>query len=192
MKKLYFLLFTILTVSLSFSQGTETFDNFTETGSSYATGTFLGQDGSTWNYVESRGDQTITGKSIMLGKDRPTQAEVYSGTIAGGVGTISFNYQQAFSTNVNLDFLVNDILITSVTSTSEQGVTKASGSITVNQPGDVVIKFQNPTGGGQVTIDDITWTGFTGSASPIISITSPSDNVIGSSTISSPPINGKS
>ena len=77
MKKLYFLLLTCCMVSLSFSQGTETFDNFAETGSSYADGTFTGQDGSTWTYVQARGDQSITGKSIMLGRNRTPQAEVY-------------------------------------------------------------------------------------------------------------------
>ena len=107
MKKLYFLLFTFLITSFSFSQGTENFDNFTETGSSYASGTFTGQDGSTWTYVQSRGDQSITDKSIMLGRNRSPQAEVYSGSISGGVGTINFNYQRAFSTNVNLNILVN-------------------------------------------------------------------------------------
>ncbi|RED44771.1 T9SS type A sorting domain-containing protein [Seonamhaeicola aphaedonensis] len=170
MKKLYFLFFALLTTSLNFSQGTETFDNFAETGSSYADGTFTGQDGSTWTYVQSRGDQSITGKSIMLGRNRTPQAEVYSGTISGGVGTISFNYEQAFSTNVNLNVLINDVVYGNVTSSAEAGVTKASGSITVNQPGDVVIKFTSVNNSdGQVTIDDITWTGYTGSATPTIS-----------------------
>ncbi|TWO33737.1 T9SS type A sorting domain-containing protein [Seonamhaeicola sediminis] len=170
MKKLYFLFFALLTASLSFSQGTETFDNFAETGSSYADGTFTGQDGSSWTYVQSRGDQSITGKSLMLGRNRTPQAEVYSGTISGGVGTISFNYEQAFSTDVNLNILINDVVYGNVTSSGEQGVTKPSGSITVNQPGDVVIKFISVNNSdGQVTIDDITWTGYTGSATPTIS-----------------------
>jgi hypothetical protein len=177
MKKLYILFFTLLTASFSFAQGNETFDGFTATGSSYTDGTFTGQDGSTWTYVQSRGDQSITGKSIMLGRSRTPQAEVYSGTISGGVGTISFNYQQAFSTAVNLNVLVNDIVYGTVTS-SDQTV-QNSGSITVNQPGDVVIKFISVTNtDGQVTIDDVIWTGFTGSATPAIAVSSPSDNSI--------------
>ena len=175
MKKLYFLLLTCCMVSLSFSQGTETFDNFAETGSSYADGTFTGQDGSTWTYVQARGDQSITGKSIMLGRNRTPQAEVYSGTIAGGVGTITFNYQQAFSTSVNLNVLVNGIVYGTVTSTDQ--TVQSSGTITVNQPGDVVIKFISVNNSdGQVTIDDVVWTGYTGSATPTIAVTSPSDN----------------
>ncbi|MDG1715928.1 T9SS type A sorting domain-containing protein [Lacinutrix sp.] len=177
MKKIYFLLLTLLISSLSFSQGTETFDNFTETGSSYADGTFMGNDGSTWTYVQSRGDQSITGKSIMLGRNRTPQAEVSSGTITGGIGTISFNYQRTFSTNVNLNILVNGLVVGNVTSTD--GTVQNSGTITVNQPGDVIIKLISVNNSdGQVTIDDIVWTGFTGAATPILSISSPSDNQI--------------
>ena len=157
MKKIYFLLLMVFICFNSFSQGTETFENFTETGSSYATGTFTGNDGSTWNYVQSRGDQSITDKSIMLGKDRTPQSEVFSGTISGGIGTISFNYKRAFSTNVNLNILVNDIVVGNVVTTD--ATVQNSGAITVNQAGNVVIKFVNLSGGGQVTIDDITWTG---------------------------------
>ena len=60
-------LFTIV-AQLSFGQGLETFDNFDAIGTSYQTGTFLGQDGSEWNYIQSRGDIEITGKALMLGK----------------------------------------------------------------------------------------------------------------------------
>lgn len=159
MKKIYFLLLTILMSSVSFAQGTETFDNFAETGSSYANGTFTGNDGSTWTYVQSRGDQSITGKSLMLGRNRTPQAELTSGVITGGIGTISFNYQRAFSTAVNLNILVNDVVVGNVTS-SDANVYN-SGSITVNEPNNAVIKFISVNNSdGQVTIDDITWTGF--------------------------------
>ena len=159
MKNLYFLLFTFLITSLSSGQGTENFDNFTETGQSYSSGTFTGQDGSTWTYVQSRGDQSITDKSIMLGRNRSPQAEVYSGSISGGVGTINFNYQRAFSTNVNLNILVNDVVVGNVSSTD--GTVQNSGTITVNEPGNVVLKFISVNNSdGQVTIDDISWTSF--------------------------------
>ena len=170
MKNLYFLLFTFLITSLSSGQGTENFDNFTETGSSYASGTFTGQDGSTWTYVQSRGDQSITDKSIMLGRNRSPQAEVYSGSISGGVGTINFNYQRAFSTNVNLNILVNDVVVGNVSSTDE--TVQNSGTITVNEPGNVVLKFISVNNSdGQVTIDDISWTSFPSNCNPPTDIT---------------------
>ncbi len=107
MKKIYFLILVLFTSVSTFSQGNETFDNFPSTTSSYVDGSFLGQDGSTWTHTQCRGDVSITGQSIMIGRNRTPQSEFYSGTIAGGVGTISFNYMQAFGTNVNLNVLVN-------------------------------------------------------------------------------------
>lgn len=179
MKKIYFLILVLFTSVSSFSQGNETFDNFPSTTSSYVDGSFLGQDGSTWTHTQCRGDVSITGQSIMIGRNRSPQSEFYSGTIAGGVGTISFNYMQAFGTNVNLNVLVNDVVVGNVTSSGEQNVVKASGAITVNQPGDVVIKFINVNNSdGQVVIDDVVWTGYTGAASPNLVISSPSDNSV--------------
>ncbi len=154
-----FMAFFLLLSFNSFGQGTETFENLDLTGTSYSTGTFVGQDGSTWNYVQSRGDGEITGKAIMLGKDRDPQAEVYSGTITGGMGTLTFDYMQAFSSNVNLQVLVNDVVVGTVTSDGEANVVKSSGAIEANVAGDFVIKFTNPTGGGQVVIDNVVWTG---------------------------------
>lgn len=176
MKKIYFLLFTIIS-TFSFAQGTETFEGFSLEGNSYDNGTFTGQDGSTWTYTQSRGDYEITGQALMLGRNRTPQAELYSGTIPGGVGEISFSYMQAFGSDVNLNVLVNDVVVGTVTSSDEADAVKASGVITVDQPGDVVIKFINVENtDGQVVIDDIVWTSAEGTAEPSISITNPSDN----------------
>ena len=162
MKKLFFLFtLSLLLVSLAWAQGLETFDNLPETGSRFADGTFLGQDGSTWTYTQIRSDFDVTGNSLMLGRNRDHQANVYSGTIANGIGVLNFNYMQAFSTNVNLNVLVNDVVVGNVTSSSEQEVIKNSGDITVNVPGDFVIKFINANNSdGQVCIDDVSWTGY--------------------------------
>ncbi len=143
-------------------QGLETFANFGATGTSYQDGSFEGQDGSTWTYVQCRGDYTITGKALMLGRNRAPQSNVYSGTISGGIGILSFNYSQAFATNVNLNVLVNDVVVGNVKSLAEQGVTKNSGNIIVNVEGDFVLKFINVLNGdGQVVIDDVAWTAYT-------------------------------
>ncbi|RSK41845.1 lamin tail domain-containing protein [Mangrovimonas spongiae] len=169
MKKLYFLVFVLIGLNYGYSQGTETFDNFPETGSSYADGTFTGNDGSTWTYVQSRGDSEITGHALMLGRDRSPQAEVYSGSISGGIGTLTFNYMQAFSTNVNLNVLVNGNVVGTVTSDGEQGVVKSSGTITVNEAGSFDLKFISVNNSdGQVTIDDITWTAFSTSCGVLL------------------------
>ncbi len=167
-------LFTIV-AQLSFGQGLETFDNFTATGSSYQDGTFLGQDGSEWNYIQSRGDVEITGKALMLGRNRTPQANVYSGTISNGIGTLNFDYMQAFSSNVNLNILVNDVVVGNVTSSGEQNVIKNSGEIEVNISGDFFVKFMSVNNSdGQVVIDNVTWTSGSGN-----SVASPQFNPIG-------------
>lgn len=140
--------------------GMETFDNLTITGSSYTNGTFLGQDGSEWTFQKCRGDGTITGKSIMLGRNQNPHSNVYSGTIPNGCGTIEFDYMQAFGTAVNLNVLVNDVVVGTVTSSGEQNVVKHSDVFPVNVSGDFVIKFINvANSNGQVVIDNVSWTG---------------------------------
>ena len=136
----------------------ETFDNFDATGTSYLTGTFLGQDGSTWTYTEARGDFAITGKALMIGRNRTPQSEVYSGTIGGGIQVLNFDYMQAYTNDVNLSVLVNDVVVGNVTSSVEEGVVKNSGDITVNVTGNFVLKFKNVNNSnGQVVIDNISW-----------------------------------
>ncbi len=144
--------------------GMETFDNLGATGSSYSTGTFLGQDGSEWTYTKCRGDSPITGKAIMIGRNQSPVSNFYSGTLTDGCGTLSFDYKQAFSTAVNLNVLVNDVVVGNVTASGQQNVIKNSGIINVNVSGDFVLKFINAsTSDGQVVVDNIIWTGFGGS-----------------------------
>jgi hypothetical protein len=162
MKKLMLFTTVLMMVATSavFGQGLETFDNLGITGSSYQDGTFLGQDGSTWTFWQCRGDLQITGKAITLGRNRTPQAEVYSGTIGGGIGDLNFNYMQAFGTNVNLNVEVNGTVVGNVTTSGQQGVVLNSGTIVVNVSGDFVIRFINVNSGdGQVVIDDVEWTG---------------------------------
>jgi hypothetical protein len=154
-------LFVVSGIGL-YAQGLEDFTNYPETANAYHDGTFLGLDGSTWTYKQCRGDSAINAPTPTLGKDRTPAAEVTSGLLANGIGTLSFDYMQVFSTNVALNVMVNGVLITSVTSTAEQGITKNSGTITVNVSGAVTLSFIQPTGGGQVAIDNVTWTAFGG------------------------------
>lgn len=166
MKKLFLstaILLVMALINVSFADGLETFANFPETGNSYQDGTFTGQDGSTWEYWQCRGDKIITAETPCLGKDRTPTAEVTSGTISGGFGTISFDYMQAFSTGVNLDVFVNDVLVGNVTSSGEPDIVKNSGDIIVDVEGDVVISFiQHDNGSGQVSIDNLSYTSFGG------------------------------
>lgn len=142
----------------------ETFDNFTVTGSSYADGTFTGQDGSTWTYTKCRGDVPINGATPCLAKD--ATAKVQSGTISGGCGTLSFDFKKAFSTDVALDVYVNSTKVTTITSSSTS--VENTGNISVNVVGDFTLKFIQSSGSaGQVCIDNISWTSYSGSGNTI-------------------------
>ncbi|MCD6337329.1 MAG: endonuclease, partial [Candidatus Marinimicrobia bacterium] len=147
----------------------ETFANFPETGSSYINGTFTGQDGSTWSYDQCRGDVQISDETPCLGKGRTPEASITSGAISGGIGTLSFQYKQAYSTGVNLDVYVNDTKVATVISSNETGTIKESGLIDVNVADPLVIKFVQSSGeSGQVAIDNVSWTSYPVSIDPVI------------------------
>jgi len=160
---------TMLT-GLIWAQGFESFDNFPVSDLPYYyTSSFTGEDGSTWNYVRARGDYQISGNAPMLGKDQNPRSQLYSGIIDGGIGSLSFDYMQAFSTDVNLSVMVNDVLVANVSSSDQQGVILQSGNLSVNVAGDFVLKFINAdSGDGQVVIDNISWTGYSGTPTPAI------------------------
>jgi len=174
MKKVLFLSLAFTSIILIQGikgQGFENFNNFPETSNAYHNGTFIGQDGSTWTYNQCRGDSVIVAPTPCLGKNRTPTAEVFSGTIHGGCGILSFDYEQVFSTNVAMDVKVNGNLVTTITTTSQQGIVINTGNVTVNVNSDFVLDFvQNNVLAGQVSIDNINWTGL---GSPYITLTSP-------------------
>jgi len=173
MKKRFSVLSLILflSVSATFGQGLENFNNYAGTSGTYSDGTFIGQDGSTWTYTQCRSDRAIVAPSPCLGKNRTPAANVYSGTIHNGCGVISFDYKQGYSTSVNLNLLINGLVVSTVTSPGGTGDTMNvhnSGPITVNVPGDIVIRFEqaeNATS-GQVTVDNVTWTAYNSAPLP--------------------------
>ncbi|MHC1702392.1 MAG: chitobiase/beta-hexosaminidase C-terminal domain-containing protein [Tenuifilaceae bacterium] len=152
------------TITVDAAPLVETFANYAVTGTSYADGTFLGIDGSTWTFAQCAAGTTeqIAAPSPVLGRGRTPVAEVKSGTIHGGIGKLGFKYMQAFTTAVSLDVYVNTTKVTTVTTLStESKVVKTAIDIPVYIEGDFTIKFiQGGTGTGQVSIDDITWTAY--------------------------------
>lgn len=178
MKRVFLILFfTIFFCLITFGQGHETFDNLGITGNSYNDGTFHGQDGSTWQFTQVRGDTEITGQAVMLGKNRNPNSNLTSGTITNGIGTLKFSYKQAFSSNVNMQVYVNETLVYTATTNGQLNEIITTDLIEVNIPGNVSLQFINPTTtAGQVTIDDVIWTAM--QQAPTLSITSPLNNVV--------------
>src|SRR5690625_2055855 len=177
MKKITFLFVAFLMAFIGFAQGHETFDNFEVSGNSYYNGTFTGQDGSTWTYVQARGDNqasiTEGDQGLMLGRNRTPNAELTSGTLQNGIGTLKFSYMQAFGSNVNMEVYVNDNLVYTATTDDQEGEAITTDEIAVNVEGDFTLRFYNPNQAGQVNIDDIIWTAI--GDDPTLNITSPSE-----------------
>ena len=168
MKKQLLLFIVLLTSGLLASgQGNENFNNYPETANAYHDGTFLGMDGSTWSYTQSRGDSVIVAPSPTFGKKRPMTSKIVSGNIQNGCGTISFDYKQTFSTAVNLNLYINGMLVKNVTSTA-QGVVSNSGPVVANTPGTFTLMFKqaDSSNSGQVTIDNVIWTSYSGGPVP--------------------------
>ncbi len=160
MKHLYLILIVFLGFNHpGFSQGLETFDNLELTGNAYTDGSFLGQDGSSWQFIQARGDIAMNGKALTLARDKTPSAEVVSGQLSGGIGILQFSYMQPFSNNVNLEVYVNDDLVYTAITDDEPEIVKSTDPIDVEIEGDFTLRFSNPDG-AQVTLDDITWTAY--------------------------------
>jgi hypothetical protein len=167
MKKIYMLstaFMFLLVIQYTRGQGLENFNNYVGSSGTYSNGSFTGQDGSTWNYWQCRSDRAINAPTPCLGKARNPTAKIISGTLHNGCGTLSFDYKQGFSTAVNLNVYVNGFLMGNVTSpggTSDTSVIHNSGPFAVNVVGDFTIVFKqaDSTASGQVSVDNVTWTG---------------------------------
>lgn len=162
--------------------GMETFDNFLPDTAAFASGSFIGQDGSTWSYEQARGDQIIDGNTPTL--RNASNAMIRSGTILGGVGDLTFEYRKPFVAPATLGMQVY-VIGSSTTytgtvselpsSTDEVLVFSAPG---VNIPGDVVFLFSNVYTKAAIAIDNISWTGYgitTPELQPIVNLAWPHD-----------------
>ena len=103
MKKNYIftLLMTLCFSALSFGQGAEPLTNSEATGS-YADGSFVGEGGITWTYIQSRdanGDDNnsgITLPALMLRRSSD-DSKITSSTISGGIGDFSMKLYKGFT-----------------------------------------------------------------------------------------------
>ncbi|MGD9873691.1 MAG: endonuclease [Kiritimatiellia bacterium] len=144
--------------------GTEDFINFPISGSTYTNGSFIGRDGSTWTFAWCRGDKVINSPTPGLHKGTTPLANLASGTLTGGCGTLSFDYMKMYTTTVQVDVIINGTVRQTITGTAAQNAVTNTGPLTINQGGNFTLKIeQNNFGAGQVAIDNITWTTYGGS-----------------------------
>ncbi|WP_055434770.1 T9SS type A sorting domain-containing protein [Lacinutrix algicola] len=164
MKKIYFLLLTLLISSVSFGQGLEDFTNSLATGS-YADDSFVGNDGVTWSYIHSRdanGDNNGSGINLpaLMLRRVAEGSKITSSTISGGIADFSVKLYKGFTSGGDrqVELFINGTSYG--LSTAFDDNTEQTFNVTgINIPGNVVIEIVNPTT-KQIIIDDISWTGF--------------------------------
>lgn len=129
--------------------GNESFTNLGANQTAYISRTWIGDNGVEWSATESRNDQTLNGKAITL---RSQGKLTNTAAVAGGVGTLNFNFKRVFTGNSTLRVFVNGVQKDSITVSSE---TPALRSILINVSGNVNLEFRNS--GNRVVIDDVSW-----------------------------------
>lgn len=153
------------------AQGLETFDNFAVPQGSYVDGSFVGENGVGWNYFHVTGagpDNQIEGQGMILRRSGEN-SRIVSAPIGGGIGSLSVQLRKAFTSagDRQVELLVNG---------ESKGFSETFGAASgadptiinfavenINIPGNVVIELRNTQGGTQnrqLTIDNISWTGF--------------------------------
>lgn len=129
--------------------GNESFSNLGTNQTTYISRTWTGDNGVDWSATESRNDQTLNGKAITL---RSQGKLTNTAAVAGGVGTLNFNFKRVFTGNSTLRVFVNGVQKDSITVSSE---TPALRSILINVSGNLNLEFRNS--GNRVVIDDVSW-----------------------------------
>ncbi|MCO5249945.1 MAG: T9SS type A sorting domain-containing protein [Candidatus Kapabacteria bacterium] len=139
----------------------ETFDKHNAPANSYANGSYVGENGITWNYVTGRGDAgfQINGKGLML-RDYPNyNATLFSSSVANGIVNFRCLLKKAFTGagSRQVELYINGVAI--ATSTAfDNTQTQVFEVNNINIEGDVVIELRNR--GRQIVIDDLSWTTF--------------------------------
>lgn len=145
--------------------GTETFSNSTAPAATYGSGSYVGDGSIQWTYSGARTPEalyTIDGTSLGFGDSTRNPREVYSSTIAGGVGSITVKYLKYFTGAGTRSFevYVGATLVGTVSDANNATVATQTFSA-IDISGDVVIKVVG-TGGKQFVVDTLSWTSYAG------------------------------
>ena len=141
--------------------GLETFANYTNASSSYTTNTFAGQDGSTWTVAACRGDIAVNGKAPTI--RNVVNAYIRSGTITGGVGSLTFKYRKPFTGTT----MSNKVLVVGAAGAYTNYVAQVPSTTNevlvftaavVNIEGNFTVVITNTASSARISVDDIEWT----------------------------------
>ncbi|MDO5656575.1 MAG: DUF5689 domain-containing protein [Flavobacteriaceae bacterium] len=140
--------------------GTETFDNAALTVS-YASGSFVGNNGITWTYTDARdkgNTSGVDGNALMWRtKEGSYTTNIVSSTISGGIVNFSVKMYKAFtgSGSRQVELFINGTSYgtSEAFDDSNEHIFEVNG---INIEGDFTIEIRNL--GRQIVIDDISWT----------------------------------
>lgn len=171
MRKITIVIATFLSVWIGFAQGSETFDNATDLpiGTTYGDGSFVGNNGITWNYIHvlsaTAAGFPIDGEGILF--RRANEPSSISATLQGGIANFSVDTRKAYTGNAQrkLELVINGVVIEQYEPAFPNG-----GSDTVfpfvvediNIEGTFTLELRmfGANGNQQITLDNITWTGY--------------------------------
>ncbi|SEA66604.1 T9SS type A sorting domain-containing protein [Psychroflexus halocasei] len=179
----------LFSYSISWGQGLEDFSNSNQ-GSSYSDNSFLGNNGITWSYVESRdgnGDENNSGinlPALMLRRSSDNSA-VTSSSISGGIGNFSVKLYKGFTGGGNrqVELFVNGV--SQGTSTPFDDFNEHVFTVNnINISGDITIEIRNITS-KQIIVDDISWTAAAPTVGPQITniTTTPAGGITSSDAV---------
>lgn len=132
----------------------ETFDNMTLVGSSYVSGSHIGVNNQEWSYTDSRGDQPLDGKALIL------RAGSITTTFTNGLSKLGFDYVRAY-TNSNLrsfEIYINGTLIETITVDPLSDTRKTYLKDNLNYSGTVELEIKGL--GNQKFVDNIVWANY--------------------------------
>ncbi|MBX3042257.1 MAG: T9SS type A sorting domain-containing protein [Candidatus Kapabacteria bacterium] len=160
--------FAVMTTIGAFAQNwdfTETFENHNAPTNTYSPGSFVGDNGITWNYVRGRDDQgfkiNADNKSFMFAAYDANNPRITSSTISGGIKNFQVKMLKAFtgSGNRQIELYINGNYIATSIAWDNTNVQVFEVN-DIDIPGDFTIEIRNL--GRQVVIDDLSWTSFGG------------------------------
>jgi hypothetical protein len=182
--KFFFTLIFILcsTVILVMGQGAEGFNKFRDKSVDYITGSFVGENGINWDYIQSKLYAPLPdggNERSRLELKNDVTAEITSSVLSGGIGLLKIEYSTVLNVPVKFEVFVNRIKVATLTSpASDQVVTISSDNIIVNldKPFYIRIKQADETS-GEVIIDKVSWTKYDSKEFGVLAESSPSKQV---------------
>lgn len=155
MKKTITIVLAFFAFLTSFAQGTESFTNIPANSGTYATQSWTGDNGLSWNATDARTDQTITGRAISI-----RNGAITCNTIPNGIGSITFKHQQQFSgSNPILEVRINGNLVGTANPLTTIETTTINN---INISGSFNLEIKQVTAGLRISVDDVSWTGYNG------------------------------